>query len=117
MSASASTSFQFGSSSHRHGILFTTAEQLKAYRRRHHRFPIRLPKYGPQTEMEYRFKELQSNCIAPPPRVSKSNTARSPTTHGNSWTTAPCYGAGRCFPKRERAGLCGRSKPVYNQTG
>mmetsp|Transcript_7501 Transcript_7501/g.17019 ORF Transcript_7501/g.17019 Transcript_7501/m.17019 type:complete len:226 (-) Transcript_7501:948-1625(-) len=49
-------------------------KKMKVYRRKRQRFPIRLPKYGPRTEMEASFEELQSNCVKPPPRALKSNS-------------------------------------------
>ena len=48
-------------------------KRLKAYRRRRQRFPIRLPRVGPRTELETAFEDLQSNCMPPPPRKVKAN--------------------------------------------
>ncbi len=39
-------------------------KKLKAYRQRHHRFPIKLP-HDPQGELETLFEEL-CVCVAPP---------------------------------------------------
>ena len=35
-------------------------KRLRGYRRKHGRFPIRLPRYGPRTEMEASFEELKA---------------------------------------------------------
>ena len=48
-------------------------KKLKAYRRRRHLFPIRLFRYGPRSETETIFEELQAACKNPPPRELKAN--------------------------------------------
>ncbi len=55
-------------------------KRLHGYRRKHGRFPIRLPRYIPQTEMEASFEELKAACEAAPARGKSANEWISPET-------------------------------------
>ena len=47
--------------------------KLKQYRRRRSRFPVRLQRWGPRTEMETMFEVLQTSVEAPVARESRKN--------------------------------------------
>ena len=46
---------------------------MKAYQKKHHRFSIRLPRYGPKTKLESSFKELQEGITPTPVRQRMAN--------------------------------------------
>ena len=48
-------------------------KHMKAYRKRFHQFPLRFPRYGPQTKLEIAFEELWEGCTPPHPREQKAN--------------------------------------------
>ena len=56
-------------------------KRLKAYRSRQSRFPIRMPRYGPRTEPECLFEELQAKC----PKPSKKDRIRSHWILEETW--------------------------------
>ena len=47
---------------------------LKRYRLKRRRFPIRLPRYGPHSELETAFQELADSVVVPPPREREHNS-------------------------------------------
>ncbi len=49
-------------------------KKMRPYRRRRQRFPLRLPRVGPQSEKEDMFKELKGMCEEMPPREQPTNT-------------------------------------------
>ena len=46
---------------------------MLAYRRRRQRFPMQLPRFGPRSEMEAQFEELQHAIVPPPARERPEN--------------------------------------------
>ena len=46
---------------------------MKAYRKKRHRFPIRIQRVGPRTELESKFEELKAGIEKPPPRKRRAN--------------------------------------------
>ena len=48
-------------------------KKLKRYRRRRHRFRVKLPRYGPRSESETLFEELAETVEKPTPRERPSN--------------------------------------------
>ena len=46
---------------------------IQKYRKKRHRFPVQLPRYGPLTYLEQTFTKLQNECQPPPPRERKAN--------------------------------------------
>ena len=57
-------------------------KKLKRYRRRRHRFLVKLPRYGPRNESETQFEELAETMEKPTPRERPSNEWIRPST----WT-------------------------------
>jgi exonuclease III len=55
-------------------------KHMKAYRKKRHRFPIRLPRHGPRTLLESKFEALREDISPPAPRARKSNHWISPAT-------------------------------------
>ena len=55
-------------------------KKLIQYRRRRHRFPVKLPRYGPRSESETLFEELAKTVEKPTQRERPSNEWIRPST-------------------------------------
>jgi len=50
-----------------------SSRQIRGYRKRRGRFPVRLQRVGPRTATESKFEDLKAACEEPPPRQRAAN--------------------------------------------